>query len=167
MNTSSYKFIVFTCVILLSGQLRGCTADPITSTINNTITATITETNTATAIKTETITLTLQNRQPVEIVSVEALSELINPGGPVVGITLKNISNDNIVSLNAILKLSMEFSFEFNISSENPLLPNNTIYAERILINGGFADDIYYPLEISGTFQDGSIFSHTEQVKIT
>ncbi len=105
--------------------------------------------------------------QSVEIVSVKGPLEPINPGGPVVGITLKNISNENIVSLNATLKLSMEFSFEFDVSNSNPLLPDNTIYAERILINGGFADDISYPLEISGTFQDGTTFIFTEQVMIT
>jgi hypothetical protein len=60
----------------------------------------------------------------------------------------------------------MEFSFEFDVSDDNPLLPGNTIYSERILINGGFADDNSYPLQISGTFQDGTAFSYTKQVMI-
>ena len=76
--------------------------------------------------------------QPIEIVSIEGPLEPINPGGPVVGITLKNISNDNIVSLNATLKLEKPFIFEFDVSNGNPLLPDNTIYTERFLINGGF-----------------------------
>jgi hypothetical protein len=108
----------------------------------------------------------LQDWQPLEIVSVEGPLDPINPGGPVVGITIKNISEENIVSLNATLDLNMEFSFEFEVSDENPLLPGDTIYVERILINGGFADDILYPLEISGEFQDGPAFSYAEQVVI-
>jgi hypothetical protein len=108
----------------------------------------------------------LQDWQPLEIVSVEGPLGPINPGGPVVGITIKNVSEENIVSLNATLELSMEFSFEFEVSDENPLLPGDTIYAKRILINGGFSDDTSYPLEISGEFQDGPAFSYTEQVMI-
>jgi hypothetical protein len=108
----------------------------------------------------------LQDWQPLEIVSVEGPLDPINPGGPVVGITIKNISEENIVSLNATLDLNMEFSFEFEVSDTNPLLPGDTVYAERILINGGFADDILYPLEISGEFQDGPAFSYAEQVMI-
>jgi hypothetical protein len=104
---------------------------------------------------------------PIEIVSVKGPLEPINPGGPVVGITLKNISNENIVSLNTTLMLERTFNFEFDVSDENPLLPNKTIYAERILINGGLADDIEYPLEISGTFQNETTFAYTEQVMIT
>ena len=104
--------------------------------------------------------------KPVEIVSVEGPLVPINPGGPVVGITIKNISDDNIVSLNAILELERTLSFEFDVSNNNPLLPDNTIYAERILINSGFADDVSYPLEISGTFQDGTTFAYAEQVMI-
>ena len=104
--------------------------------------------------------------QPVEIVSVEGPLEPINPGGPIVGITLKNISNDDIVSLNATLKWERTLRFEFDVSTDTPLLPGNTIYLAQILINGGFADDTSYPLEISGTFQDGTTFSYTEQVTI-
>ncbi len=106
------------------------------------------------------------NPKQVEIVSVKGPLEPINPGGPVIGITLKNTSDNNIVSLNAILELVRPFSYEFDVSTDNPLLPNNTIYLAQILINGGIADDTSYPLEISGTFQDGTTFSYTEQVMI-
>jgi len=104
--------------------------------------------------------------KPVEIVSVEGPLVPINPGGPVVGIILKNISNDDIISLNATLELERTFSYEFDVSANNPLLPGDTIYAERILINGGFADDTLYQLEISGICQDEAAFSYTEQVII-
>jgi hypothetical protein len=175
MNKLPDKFVIFTCLILLSGLLAGCTPDPVTSTINNTITHTTTiinttiDTNTittATVTETETITLTLVDRQPIEIASVEGPLGPINPGGPGVGITLKNISNENIVSLNATLELERAFSFEFDVSDENPLLPGSTIYSERILIGGGFAEDTLYPLQISGLFQDGTVFTYTEQVMI-
>jgi hypothetical protein len=108
----------------------------------------------------------LQNEQPIKIISVEGPLEPINPGGPVVGIILKNISNDDIISLNATLELERTFSYEFDVSANNPLLPGDTIYAERILINGGFADDTLYQLEISRICQDEAAFSYTEQVII-
>ena len=41
----------------------------------------------------------LHSTQPIEIFSVEGPLDLVNPEGPVVGIILKNISSDNIVSL--------------------------------------------------------------------
>jgi hypothetical protein len=62
--------------------------------------------------------------------------------------------------------LNESFNFDFDVSTENPLLPGKTIYIERTLINGGFADDLSYNLEISGIFQDGGTFSYTEQVMI-
>ena len=108
----------------------------------------------------------LHSTQPIEIFSVEGPLDPVNPGGPVVGITLKNISSDNIVSLNATLELERTFSFDFDVSAINPLLPGNTIYAEQYFIYGGFAGDALYPLQISGTFQDGTAFAYTEQVMI-
>jgi hypothetical protein len=174
MNKSSNKFVIFACFILLSGLLAGCTPDPVTSTITNTTTTTTTiinttidtNTTTATVTETETITSTLVDRQPIEIVSVEGPIGPINPGGPVVGITLKNISNNNIVSINVVLELERSFSFEFEVSDENPLLPGSTIYSERILIGGGFSVSVSYTLEIRGTFQNGTIFVYSEQVTI-
>jgi hypothetical protein len=62
--------------------------------------------------------------------------------------------------------LDRTFSFDFDVSAINPLLPGNTIYAEQYFIYGGFAGDALYPLQISGTFQDGTAFAYTEQVMI-
>jgi hypothetical protein len=140
-----HKIIWFMTVLLFvifSGVLTACADD-------------------GTKVETDSI----QDR-PVEIVSVEGPLDPINPGGPVVGITLKNTSIDNIFSLNATLKLERLFIFEFEVSDKNPLLPGNTIYSERILIGGGFSGSDSYPLEINGSFQDGTIFSYTENVMI-
>jgi hypothetical protein len=112
-------------------------------------------------------TITPTNQQPIEIVSVLGPLPPINPGGPIVEITLRNVSNESIVSLTAALELSRTFNFEFDVSSSNPLLPAKSISAKLTLIGGGFSDNISYPLRLEGTLQDGSTFAYTKQVQIT
>lgn len=107
------------------------------------------------------------NQQPVEIVSVLGPLPPINPGGPIVEITLKNVSAESIVSLTATLELSRAFNFEFDVSSANPVLPAKSVSAKLTLIGGGFSDNISYPLRLEGTLQGGSTFAYTKQVQIT
>ncbi len=69
-------------------------------------------------------TPTQTNQQPVEVISVSGPLEPVNPGGPIVEITLKNVASEPVVSLNATLeKVGIRaYSFTFNVSSSNPLL---------------------------------------------
>jgi hypothetical protein len=115
---------------------------------------------------TPTLAPSPQNQQPIEIISVFGALQPINSVGPVVEITLKNVAVEPVVSLAATLELSGSFNFVFNVTSSNPLLPDKSISAKRILIGGGFSDSISYPLTINGTLQNGATFAYTKQVQI-
>ena len=102
----------------------------------------------------------------IEIVSVVGPLQPINPGGPVVEVTLKNAATVPIISLGATLKLSRDFSFTFDISPSNPLQPGKTANARIVLIGGGFSDNVIYPLTINGTLQNGTVIGYAKQVLI-
>ncbi len=107
-----------------------------------------------------------ENLQPIEVVSVSGPLQPINPGGPIVEISLRNVSDEAIISLTASLELSKSFTFDFDASPSNPLLINETISSRLTLIGGGFSDAIFYPLHIKGTLQSGEAFAYTKQVQI-
>ena len=113
-----------------------------------------------------TPTPTSQNQQPIEIISVLGPLQPINPGGPIVEITLKNVGAEPVVTLAANLELSRSFAFNFDVTPSNPLLPDKTISAKLTLIGGGFSDSLSYPLTINGTMQNGATFVYTKQVQI-
>ena len=115
---------------------------------------------------TPTSTPTPQNQQPIEIISVLGPLQPINPGGPIVEITLKNVGAELVVILAANLELSRSFVLNFDVTPSNPLLPDKTISAKLTLIGGGFGDSLSYPLTINGTMQNGATFVYTKQVKI-
>ena len=110
--------------------------------------------------------------QPIQVVSVSGPLPPINPGGPNVEVTLKNVSGESVVSLTASLGVSRAgpsntpFVFNFDVTSSNPLLPSNSISSSLTLIGGSFADNISYPLNIEGKLQSGGTFAYTEQVQI-
>jgi len=112
------------------------------------------------------------SQQPIEVVSVLGPIPPFNPGGPVVEITLKNVSSEPVVSLKASLGIvragpsSTPFTFNFEVTPSNPLLHDKTIGTKLTLIGGGFSDNVSYPLIIEGNFKNGSEYSFTKQVKI-
>jgi hypothetical protein len=114
---------------------------------------------------------------PVEAVSVVGPIPPYNPGGPVISVTLKNVGDAPITSLNATLVLepppnnpggfSVPYSFVFNVSSTNPLLPGQSTQDSRTLIGAAFETGLDYPLMISGPFADGLYqFSYTVEVQV-
>ena len=115
---------------------------------------------------TPTSTPTPQNQQPIEIISALGPLQPINPGGPIVEITLKNVGVEPVVTLVANLLLSRAFEFNFDVTPSNPLLPDKTISTKLTLIGGGFSDSLSYPLTINGTLQNGVSFDYTKQVQI-
>ncbi len=121
-----------------------------------------------TPTSTSTPTPPTQNQQPIEVISVLDTTTMVNPGGPTIEITLKNISNEPVVSLNVTLEEGgpRSFSFDFDVTPSNPLSPNKRISAERRLIGGGFGGDppygnFPYSLTINGTMQSGETFAFT------
>jgi hypothetical protein len=119
-------------------------------------------------------------QEPVEVISIvgplpdsyEDGKPVYNPGGPIVEITLKNVSDEPVIFLEVTLQAESAFGkpflFSFDeISSHNPLLPGENISSRQTLIGGGFADNISYPLTIKGTLQSNVAFFYTKEVLIT
>jgi hypothetical protein len=112
------------------------------------------------------------SQQPVDVVSVLGPIPPFNPGGPVVEITLKNVSGEPVVSLKAGLGISRAgpantpFTFNFDVTPSNPLLPDKTIGAKLTLIGASFSDNVSYPLIIEGKLGSGYEYSYTKQVQI-
>ncbi len=117
-------------------------------------------------------TATPTGQPPIEVVSVSGPLAPINPGGPQVQVTLKNVSGEPVVSLTASLGITRAgpsntpFIFNFDVTSSNPLLPSNSISSRLTLIGGSFADNISYPLKIEGKMKSGGTFAYSEQVQI-
>ena len=96
---------------------------------------------------------------------------LVNPGGPVIKIALKNISDEPVISLTASTRLGAGAPFgpwvyTFDVTPANPLLPNTGISKTQILIGGGFSTEKSYPVDIQGTLQSGTTFSFVQYVEI-
>lgn len=109
---------------------------------------------------------TSTNQQPIDVVCVSGPLSPINPGGPIIEITLKNVSSESVISLTATIELGRSFSFNFDVSSSNPLLPGKNVSSSLTLIGGGFSDNTPYPLAINGTLDNGAAFTYTRQVQI-
>ncbi len=107
-----------------------------------------------------------QDKQPIDVVSVEGPLQPFTPGGPTVEITLKNTSDEPVVSLDATLELSRPYVFVFDVSSLAPLLPEATATARLTLIAGGFDNATTYTLSIHGAMEDGTAIDLTKQVLI-
>lgn len=105
---------------------------------------------------------------PVQIVSLTGPLPPYNPGGPTVGITIKNIGNIPIVIMGAALKTDQPH--QFNLSLTSPLAPGNTVSATVNLIGptaGNFSNDVPYPVTIYGTLEDGTVFNYSFNMKIS
>jgi hypothetical protein len=105
--------------------------------------------------------------QVIAVLSVSGPIPPFNPGGPVVAISLKNISDKPVAAVKCTLVLNRSFDFTFDVSSAKPWLPNSTINTKQTLIGVGISDSQTYPLTITGSFQDGGTFNYSNQVKIT
>ena len=93
----------------------------------------------------------------------------INPGGPNVEITLKKVSTEPVVSLTAVFTNlgARDIDINFEVGPANPLLPGASVNDTQSLIDGGFTNNVLYPLITEGTLQSGATFSYVEQVEIS
>ncbi len=128
--------------------------------------ATQTATSTTTSIPPTSTATISGNPALIEVVSVRGPLNPINPGGPNVEVTLKNVSSLPVTALSASLQLNQAFNFIFDVSSAKPLLPGQTVSANLNLIGGGFASAESYPIVVNGVLQDGETFSLNMQVQI-
>jgi hypothetical protein len=108
------------------------------------------------------------NPQPVDVLSVQGPLPPINPGGPNVEITLKNVSTEPVVSLTAVFTNlgARDIAITFEVGPVNPLSPGASISDTQTLIDEGFSNNVLYPLTIEGTLQGGATFSYVEQIEI-
>jgi hypothetical protein len=150
-------FTAAICVIVLSLSFSGCQSPPSTTKPATTVTTT----------STISTTTTLANPDMIEVVSVRGPLAPINPGGPNVEITIKNVTILPVTGVSATLELNTAFNFTFDISPANPLLPDQTISSRLTLIGAGFNSTSSYSMVIDGVLQDGEIFSLNKQVQIT
>jgi hypothetical protein len=117
-------------------------------------------------------TATPAGQRPIQVMSVSGPLPPINPGGPPVQVTLKNVSGEPVVSLTASLGISRAgpsntpFVFNFDVTPSKPLAPDASVSSTLTLIGGSFADNVSYPLAIEGKLQSGATFAYTEQVRI-
>ena len=131
-----------------------------------TVSSTSVTTNATSPVTSATVT---QNQHPIEIVSVLGPLQPINPGGPVVDITLKNVSAESVVSLTAVFTNPgfSNLNVDFAVTAADPLLPSASISDTITLIGPGFSNSSSYPMTIEGTLQNGVTFSYTQQIEIT
>jgi hypothetical protein len=147
--------LVFLAAVLLSSGLAGChlSSNP-----------------TPTPSPSPTVTLP-PGQEPVEIVSVTGPIKPINPGGPTVEITVKNVSTEPVIALEATLEVSSAagrpFVYKFNVALVYPLKPGSATSAVQNLITGGFSDSTPYPVTIKGMLLSGAAFQYTKTVMIT
>ena len=110
----------------------------------------------------------------IQVVSVSQVREpggIVNPGGPNIEVTLKNISSEPIVSLSAFLTLSGglshgAFTYDFGLSPENPLMPGAIASRSKILIGGAYDPSVPQPLGITGKTRSGRAFTQENWVLI-
>src|SRR5574340_1686515 len=106
----------------------------------------------------------MTSNQPVEIVSIQLIPSLTNPGGPPIKLTLMNIGMTPITSLKAILALNNDYDFDFkNVTQSKPLVHGSSISETRMLIGAGFRTELAYPITISG-ITNNVPFTYTENV---
>jgi hypothetical protein len=157
---------IFITVVLLVLLLSGCGPSP-------------SPTPTSTSTPSPTATLP-SGQEPIEVVSVtgplpssyEDGKPVYNPGGPIVEITLKNVSDEPVIFLEASLDLNIShpqnlYIFTFDVTLASPLRPGESISTRSTLIGGGFADTIPYPVTISGTLESNVAFIYTKSIFIT
>ena len=107
------------------------------------------------------------NAGALTVVSVSILQPY-NPAGPTIEVILQNNATNPVVSLQAVLFLSEHnYTYVFgDVSSSNPLLPNQDASQTDTLIGAGFETNQPYPMEITGTLQNGSTFNFVTPVTI-
>ena len=111
---------------------------------------------------------------PVEVIVVTGPIPPYNPKNPTISISLMNVADAPIISLNATLVwvaqtnvpgvVGASYSFVFGVNSSSPLLPSQTIQLTSTFVGPVFEANLHYPLTIDGTLKNGTRFSYVESV---
>jgi hypothetical protein len=89
--------------------------------------------------------------------------------GREVSISVENVGSAPIASLSASMtgfttSPAAVYSFAFNASSSNPLLPGQRAQSAPSLVGAGIDTVEQYPLTLAGTLLNGTHFSYARQV---
>lgn len=111
----------------------------------------------------ETVLTSPSTTYPIQIIAVFSTYETgqtVNPGGPEIKMTLKNVADEPVVSLNVTLEEWGErsYDFVFSVSPSYPLEPGEEISSVRALIGGGWGESISYSLLVGGEMASGETF---------
>jgi hypothetical protein len=107
--------------------------------------------------------LTFGSNQTVKIVSIQSVPP-INPGGPPIKLTVKNIGMSPITSLNAKLELNHDYYFDFReVTQSTPLESGSSISETSILIGAGYRSELTFPITITGIINNIP-FTYTENI---
>ncbi len=111
---------------------------------------------------------------PVEVITLTGPIPPYPIGEFQVVISLMNVGDTPITSLNATLGwvpppgspggTRMQYPFVFSVSSFNPLLPGQNITTKSTFVGPDLEGGLHYPLTLSGTAMNGTQFSYTENV---
>jgi hypothetical protein len=106
--------------------------------------------------------------RPIEVVSVTGPLPPINPGGPTVQITLKNVGQEPVVQLTVVFQMQKSYDFNFDVTASAPLTNGQSISSKQTLIGPGsiVSSEAWYNLKITASLQSGSVIEYTVQVKI-
>ena len=105
-------------------------------------------------------------QSPIDVMSVTGPVPPYLPAGPEIKLTLRNVGNLPIISLNATLQADSPYKSNFiDVNSSSPLAPGKSM--ESIQIGIGFTTGSYYLLIINGILSSGLPFSITEQVSVS
>jgi hypothetical protein len=123
--------------------------------------------------QTEVITTPSPTQPPVQVISVSVVREpfgMVVPGGPEIEVTLKNNSNEPLVSLSAFLTIqgltNGTYNFDFGFSADNPLMPGALISRSQHLFTGRYDPAVPYPLGIAGTLRSSGEFTQENYILI-
>lgn len=135
---------------------------------NSTNTNSSSPTPTSTPTSTPTVTQSPAPILPIDVSSV-ILQQPNNPGGPMINITLQNTWTSPVVALEATLVLpTRNYTYTFSdVSTSNPLLPNQKTTQTATLIDASFSSNQEYQMRITGEQQDGIRFDYCINVTIT
>jgi hypothetical protein len=115
---------------------------------------------------TPTATIIPISSRPLTVVSARLIIPY-NPGGSTIEIILQNNGTSPVVNLQAVLTLSgRNYTYVFNVSENNPLLPSQETSQQNTLINAGFQTNQTYPIQITGKLQSGASFNFTTLITI-
>ncbi len=162
------SLLVIALAISAGAGYLGGSSNSVTKTETLSLTTTQTLTSTTTRTLTVSVSSATASGGPAEVVSVVGPLPPINDAGTTVRVTMENVGGAPITSLKVTLLMAptIPFSISFNVTSSDPLQPGQSVQKTAFLVYADFVTGENYPLVITGTLVNGTLFSSTVQVQV-